>query len=115
MRARKIAPDAILYNAIIDALWETGVIWAQRKVRPRSPSPQNPDVMYSAFHSIPHLLMRRAAPTLPCQPSVLGCVSATIMLCLLCTGMGGFCTAAAEGQCCSRRRTQTSACMHFLL
>ncbi len=32
MRAWKIAPDAILYNAIIDALWETGVIWAQRKV-----------------------------------------------------------------------------------
>ena len=31
MRASKIAPDAILYNAIIDALWETGVIWAQRK------------------------------------------------------------------------------------
>lgn len=34
MRVCKIAPDAILYNAIIDALWETGVIWAQRKVRP---------------------------------------------------------------------------------
>lgn len=33
MCACKCPPDAILYNAIIDALWATGVIWAQRKVR----------------------------------------------------------------------------------
>jgi pentatricopeptide repeat domain-containing protein 1 len=39
MRARKCQPDAILYNAIIDALWETGVIWAQRKARRRPQSP----------------------------------------------------------------------------
>lgn len=32
MRARGCRPDAIVFNAIIDALWETGVIWAQRKV-----------------------------------------------------------------------------------
>lgn len=23
--------DAIVYNAIIDALWETGVVWVQRR------------------------------------------------------------------------------------
>lgn len=33
MRAQRCKPDAIVYNAITDALWETGVIWAQRKVR----------------------------------------------------------------------------------
>lgn len=42
MREWKIAPDAILYNAIIDALWETGVIWAQRKVQP---NPKNPKIL----------------------------------------------------------------------
>lgn len=34
MRLQRCKPDAIVYNAIIDTLWETGVIWAQRKVRP---------------------------------------------------------------------------------
>ena len=33
MRAQRCRPDAIVYNAIIDTLWETGVIWAQRKAR----------------------------------------------------------------------------------
>lgn len=32
MRERGCRPDAIVFNAVIDALWETGVIWAQRKV-----------------------------------------------------------------------------------
>ena len=32
MRAQRCKPDAIVYNAITDALWETGVIWAQRRV-----------------------------------------------------------------------------------
>ena len=36
MRAQRCKPDAIVYNAIPDALWETGVIWAQRRVRPPS-------------------------------------------------------------------------------
>lgn len=31
MRQQRCKPDAIVYNAIIDALWETGVIWAQRR------------------------------------------------------------------------------------
>eukprot|EP00887_Chlorella_sp_A99_P002940 scaffold24.g2940.t1 len=31
MCARGCAPDAIVYNAIIDVLWETGVGWAQRR------------------------------------------------------------------------------------
>ena len=31
MRARGCAPDTIVYNAIIDVLWETGVGWAQRR------------------------------------------------------------------------------------
>ncbi|KAK9815102.1 hypothetical protein WJX73_007516 [Symbiochloris irregularis] len=31
MRAQRCKPDAIVYNAITDALWETGVIWAQRR------------------------------------------------------------------------------------
>ncbi len=26
-------PDAIVYNAIIDALWQTGVVWAQVRVQ----------------------------------------------------------------------------------
>lgn len=30
MRARGCAPDTIVYTAIIDTLWETGVAWAQR-------------------------------------------------------------------------------------
>lgn len=29
MRASRCAPDAIVCNAIIDVLWETGVVWAQ--------------------------------------------------------------------------------------
>jgi pentatricopeptide repeat domain-containing protein 1 len=29
MVARGCWPDAIVYNAIIDALWQTGVVWAQ--------------------------------------------------------------------------------------
>jgi pentatricopeptide repeat domain-containing protein 1 len=29
MVQRNCRPDAIVYNAIIDALWQTGVIWAQ--------------------------------------------------------------------------------------
>ena len=31
MRSRPCAPDSIVYNAIIDVLWETGVGWAQRR------------------------------------------------------------------------------------
>lgn len=31
IRARPCAPDSIVYNTIIDVLWETGVGWAQRK------------------------------------------------------------------------------------
>ncbi len=33
MRLQRCKPDAIVFNAIIDTLWETGVIWAQRKVQ----------------------------------------------------------------------------------
>ena len=32
MRAQNCKADAIVYNAIIDASWETGVLWAQRRV-----------------------------------------------------------------------------------
>jgi len=32
MRHRRCQPDAIVYNAVVDALWETGVMWAQRQV-----------------------------------------------------------------------------------
>ena len=39
MRAQRCRPDAIVYNAIIDTLWETGVIWAQRKARLRAHAP----------------------------------------------------------------------------
>ena len=31
MRSRPCAPDSIVYAAIMDALWETGVAWAQRR------------------------------------------------------------------------------------
>ena len=31
MRQQGCKADATVYNAIIDASWETGVIWAQRK------------------------------------------------------------------------------------
>lgn len=31
MKAQGCRADAIVYNAIIDALWETGVVWVQRR------------------------------------------------------------------------------------
>jgi pentatricopeptide repeat domain-containing protein 1 len=31
MKAQGCRGDAIVYNAIIDTLWETGVVWAQRR------------------------------------------------------------------------------------
>ncbi|CAD7704480.1 unnamed protein product, partial [Ostreobium quekettii] len=31
MRAQGCRPDSIVYNAIIDAVWETGVIWGQKR------------------------------------------------------------------------------------
>ena len=31
MRAQGCRADAIVFNAIIDTLWETGVVWAQRR------------------------------------------------------------------------------------
>lgn len=31
MRSRPCPPDSIVYNAIIDVLWETGLAWAQRR------------------------------------------------------------------------------------
>lgn len=31
MRVQQCLPDSIVYNAVVDALWETGVMWAQRK------------------------------------------------------------------------------------
>lgn len=31
MQSAGCEPDAIVYNAIIDALWDTGVLWAQKK------------------------------------------------------------------------------------
>jgi pentatricopeptide repeat domain-containing protein 1 len=31
MRAQGCRADAIVFNAIIDALWETGVVWVQRR------------------------------------------------------------------------------------
>lgn len=31
MKAQGCKADAIVYNAIIDALWETGVVWVQRR------------------------------------------------------------------------------------
>jgi hypothetical protein len=31
MRAQGCKADGIVYNAIIDTLWETGVVWAQRR------------------------------------------------------------------------------------
>lgn len=31
MRAQGCRADGIVYNAIIDTLWETGVVWAQRR------------------------------------------------------------------------------------
>ena len=30
MMAQRCKPDAIVYNAVVNALWETGIIWAQR-------------------------------------------------------------------------------------
>ena len=31
MRVQGCKADGIVYNAIIDTLWETGVVWAQRR------------------------------------------------------------------------------------
>ena len=31
MRRQGCRADGIVYNAIIDTLWETGVVWAQRR------------------------------------------------------------------------------------
>ena len=31
MRAQGCKADAIVFNAIVDALWETGVVWVQRR------------------------------------------------------------------------------------
>ena len=30
MQSKGCKPDSIVYNAIIDALWDTGIVWAQQ-------------------------------------------------------------------------------------
>ena len=51
MQSKGCKPDSIVYNAIIDALWDTGIVWAQQHAALLYKRASSAGVLSTALHS----------------------------------------------------------------